>query len=84
MPITDTAYAEVVDLFAHGSGPEAVIRFRPSSISQARASYLLERNRTNSLAPDEVAELERLGQLEHVMQLVKARARSLVEPASSP
>jgi len=81
MPITDTAYAEMVDLFAHGSGPEAVIRFTPSSISQARASYLLERNQTNSLAPDEVAELEQLG---HVMQLVKARARSLVEPASSP
>ncbi len=68
-----------MDLFARGTGPEAVIRFTPSPKAQERARYLLDRNRQNFLLPDEASELERLGHLEHVMQLVKARARSIAD-----
>jgi len=84
MQVIETAYDEIVDLFARGSGPEAVIRFSPSEKAQQRARYLLQRNRENTLTPDESAELERLGQLEHVMQLVKARARLIAETNDKP
>ena len=49
--------------------------FRPSVESQERVRYLLERNEGGELTDDEAAELERFGELEHLMQLVKARAQ---------
>lgn len=39
-----------------------------------KASYLLERNRSGVLTGEEANELEQLGQIEHLFQLVKARA----------
>jgi hypothetical protein len=35
---------------------------------------LLGRHKAGELTPQEVAELERFGELEHLMQLIKARA----------
>jgi hypothetical protein len=75
MEVIETAYDEIVDLFARGSSPRDIIQFHPSDKAQARARFLLDRNQRGELTADEAAELERLGQLEHVMQLVKARAR---------
>jgi hypothetical protein len=37
---------------------------------------------TGQLTADQAAELERLGELEHLMQLVKARARIYAEGTS--
>jgi len=84
MSTVERAYDEIIDLFARGSSPADIVRFRPSSESQARASYLLERNRLGTLTGDEAAELDRLGQMEHVMQLVKARARSFESESPTP
>jgi len=75
MQVVETAYDEIVDLFARGSSPNEILQFRPSPAAQQRASYLLERRKNGILTDDEADELERLGQLEHFMQLVKARAR---------
>ncbi len=75
MQAIEKAYDEIVDLFARGSRPTEILQFRPSQTAQQRASYLLDRNRAGQLTEDEAAELEQLGQLEHLMQLVKARAR---------
>jgi len=79
MPTIEKAYDEIVELFARGSGPAEVLRFHPSLAAQDRARYLLEQNGTGELTEDEAAELERLGQLEHLVQLVKARARLHIE-----
>ena len=79
MPTIERAYDEIVELFARGSGPAEVLRFRPSHDARQRALYLLERNKTGELTEDEAGELERLGQLEHLVQLVKARARFHVQ-----
>lgn len=73
--IIEKAYEEIVELLAAGTTSEALIAFRPSIRSQDRASYLLDRNRASQLSQDEQSELDRLGQLEQVMQLIKARAR---------
>ena len=82
MQTIEKAYDEIVDLFARGSGPAEVLGFHPSLAAQERARYLLEHNERGDLTDDEAAELERLGQLEHLVQLVKARARLHAEMQS--
>ncbi len=79
MQIPERAYDEMIDLFARGSGAQDVLGFRPSASAQNRARYLLEQNRLGQLTPEEAAELEKLGEIEHLMQLVKARARLYTE-----
>jgi len=74
MSVPQKSYDEIVDLFARTSSAE-VLAFRPSAESQERVRYLLERNESRDLTEDETAELERFGELEHLMQLVKARAQ---------
>jgi hypothetical protein len=75
MQTIERAYDEIVELFARGSSPAEVLRFHPSPTAQKRARYLLGRNKTGELTDDEADELERLGHLEQIVQLVKARAR---------
>ena len=82
MQVAERAYDEIVDLFARGTPPEEIVRFRPSRKAQNRARDLLARNKTGELTPNEVEELNRLGDLEHLMQLVKARARLYLERTS--
>ncbi len=74
MSVPQKSYDEIVDLFARTSSAE-VLAFRPSADSQERVRYLLARNESGELTQDEAAELERFGELEHLMQLVKARAQ---------
>jgi hypothetical protein len=52
-----------------------ILAFRPSAESQERVRYLSEQNESGELTEDEAAELERFGELEHLMQRVKARAQ---------
>ena len=82
MEIAEKAYNEIVDLFARGSSSNEILTFRPSEHAQERARYLLARNRSGELTADEVAELHQLGELEHLMQVVKARARVYAEAKS--
>ncbi len=79
MAVAQKSYDEVVDLFARGSSSAEVLAFRPSTETQERVRYLLARNKTGELTAEETAELERFGELEHLMQLVKARAISFAE-----
>jgi hypothetical protein len=69
------AYADIIDLFASGSSPETIVNFKPSGESQQRVRELLQKSKTNSLTTEEEAELDDYGHLEHLMRLVKARAR---------
>jgi hypothetical protein len=73
------AYDEIVDLFARGGPSAKILAFRPSRKAQERVRYLLERNKTGELTEEESSELDRFGQLEHLMQLVKARAHLYAE-----
>jgi hypothetical protein len=76
------AYDEIVDLFARGAPSADILAFRPSKEAQERVRYLLARNKTGELTAYEVAELNRFAELEHLMQLVKARAHLYVEGRS--
>jgi hypothetical protein len=79
MGVAQKSYDEIVDLFARGSTSAEVLAFRPSAETQERIRYLLYKNQSEQLTPDEVLELERLGEIEHLMQLVKARANLYVK-----
>ena len=82
MTVAEKAYDEMVDLFARGSEPEAILSFRPSAKAQRRVRYLLAQSQSGQLTAEENAELERLGEIEHLMQLVKARARLYLDQPS--
>jgi len=81
MEAVQKSYDEIVDLFARGTTPTKILAFRPSEAVRERVQYLLARNKTGELTTEEAAELERFGELEHLMQLVKARAQLYVEPS---
>lgn len=60
-----------------GSAPtlEEIAAYRLPEALQARAHELLEKNRSGSLSDDERAEMEEFRQLDHILTLVKAKAR---------
>ena len=73
------SYDEFIDFLARGASSAEVLAFRPSDETQDRVRFLLDRNAADELTEDEAAELEVLGELEHVMQLVKVRAREYLK-----
>ena len=79
LPVERKSYDEIVDLFARGASSAEVLAFRPSQEAQDRVRVLLERNAAEELTEDEAAELERYGEIEHLMQLVKARAQEYLK-----
>jgi hypothetical protein len=79
LPVEQKSYDEIVDLFARGASSAEVLAFRPSTETQERVRDLLERNAADELTDDEAAELERFGELENLMQLIKARAQEYLK-----
>jgi hypothetical protein len=69
------AYDEFVDFIAAGSTPQAVIDFRPSEETKAHVAELIRRQKSDSISPDETAELNHYIYIEHIIRLAKARAR---------
>lgn len=76
MTTTEKAYDEIVNLFARGTTPQQILQFHPSQQSQARVRELLGKLKAGEITEAESDELERLGDFEHMMQLIKARARA--------
>jgi hypothetical protein len=77
--MTDTpvrTIKEVVTDFL-GSAPtlEELAAYRLPPDLQDRAHQLLDRNRAGTLTPDERNEINEFSQIDHLMTLVKAKAR---------
>jgi hypothetical protein len=72
---TNRAYEEVIDFIAAGTSPDNLVAFRPSEEARRRVAYLIEREKSATLTPDERSELDHYTQLEHLMRLAKSRAR---------
>ncbi|BAZ03038.1 hypothetical protein NIES37_70510 (plasmid) [Tolypothrix tenuis PCC 7101] len=68
-------YLEVLDFLIKRPTPEEIVGFKVSPHTQMRLQTLLEKNRSGSLTQIEIAELDVYEQLEHLMILLKARAR---------
>jgi hypothetical protein len=73
-PVSIKAYMEAIDFLTQDPTPEMMARFHFSEDVEARIHELLEKNRDDRLSMAEEVELERLGQLEEQLQLVKAKA----------
>jgi hypothetical protein len=71
------AYAEVLDFLLNRPTPQDIVAFKVSPAAQERLGELLAKNRLGELSETEVAELDLYEQLEHLMILLKAKARAL-------
>jgi len=69
-------YEEIVDFIAGGSTPEDVAAWTPSQEARDRVADLIEAEKAGTLSPDDLAELNHFMELEHLMRLAKARART--------
>ena len=69
------AYEEVIDLIAAGPTPSALLDFHPSEEAKRRVSKLIEQEKDGTITAEEKSELDHYMQLEHIMRLVKIRAR---------
>src|SRR5262245_20150426 len=70
------AFAEVLDFLLNRPTPEGIVAFKVSPAAQARIRALLDKNREATLNTTEAAELDLYEQLEHLMMLLKAKARA--------
>ena len=78
MDVASPVYLEIIDFIAAGTTPEAVVDFRPSPEAQQRLAALIEREKADSLSPEEKAELDHFMELEHILRMAKARARQIL------
>jgi hypothetical protein len=72
------AYEELVDFIAAGTTTQSVAQFHASAETRARAEELVHKEKTSGLPPEEAAELNDYLQLEHLMRMAKARARTVM------
>ncbi len=73
------AYEEIIDFIAAGTNPMDVAKFEASDLTKSRVADLLEREKTAGLTTDETAELNHFLEMEHLMRLLKARARQRLD-----
>jgi hypothetical protein len=78
MNTTTKAYEELIDFIAAGSKPDDVIAYEPSPATKNRVADLIHKEKTDGLTSEEKSELDNYMQLEHIMRLAKARARTYV------
>ncbi len=73
-PIISKAYEALIDFITAGSTPSSIINFQPSAQVKERVLDLIDREKNQSLSPEEKQELDNYMILEHLIRLAKARA----------
>ncbi|MBI3363238.1 MAG: hypothetical protein HY023_19220 [Chloroflexi bacterium] len=81
-PLESRVFGEILDFLSRGATPEQIVAFRSSEAQRARVRELLERNSIKTLSEGEEAELDLYERLEHLMIMLKARARRNLPSAS--
>ena len=71
-----TAYEDVIEFLAHGMTPHELVAFKPSAEVSDRFEWLIHKEKSEGLLPDEREELDRAMEVERVLSLAKARARA--------
>ena len=82
-PLSIRAYAQVLDFLATAPTPDEMIEFRPSPAIQTEIKRLLNKSKAEPLSPDEENELDRIGDLEHILIALKARARQQLDQSEA-
>lgn len=70
---------EIINILAQA--PD-ILEFKPSEQATERVWNLISREKEGTLTDDERNELDHYAQVEHIMRLVKARARKRLKQAS--
>lgn len=65
----------ITDFLSSAPSLEEIAAYRLPDELQTRAHNLLEKNREGKLSAEERAEMEEFRQIDHLMTLVKAKAR---------
>jgi hypothetical protein len=73
--VTYSIFDELANLMVSVPKPEQIISFQPSAELQSRLEDLLDKKREEGLTEAEHYELEQFILVEHLMRLVKFRAR---------
>jgi len=73
---------EIIDFLARGPSPTALLAYKVSPKMQARLEELLDINREQGLTPQGQAELDTYQQVNHLLILLKARARIALASAN--
>jgi len=76
------AYSEVLGLLAAAPTPAGILTFRLSPGVQNDTRRLLGKHKDGSTTPEEESELDRIGDLEHILIALKARARQQLDQVS--
>jgi hypothetical protein len=61
---TNPVYLEIIDFFASGTTPQAVVDFQPSPAAQHRALELLDLAKEDRLTPEQESELKHFTELD--------------------
>lgn len=69
---------EMIDFLVQAPSYTQIIEFKVSPEAQERLEELLDINREDTLSPQEEAELDAYQQVDHMMILLKARARKAI------
>ena len=80
-PPDHPVFAEMIDFLASGPTPAQIVAFKLSPAAQARLETLLDTHREEGLTAEEMAELEVYAQVNHLLLLLKARARRVAPHA---
>jgi hypothetical protein len=72
-------FDEMIDFLASGPTPQQLIEYKASPPVQARLEELLDKNREEGLTEAETAEMDTFRQVNHVMILLKTRARRALQ-----
>lgn len=70
------AYEETVAFLAGGMTPQELVAFKPSTGASERLEWLVRKEKTEGLLPEEKEELDRSMEIERVLSLAKAKARA--------
>ncbi len=74
-PLSIRAFAQVLEFLATAPTPAEILTFRPTPALQTQINRLLSKNKAGTLTADEESELDRIGDLEHILIALKARSR---------
>jgi hypothetical protein len=80
-PAVQTA-SEIIDFLATGPSPGEVMAYHVSDRAQERMRRLLTISEAGLTSEEEQAELDEIGQIEHIMILLKAQAQEKLTKAN--
>ncbi len=78
-PLSTRAYAQALEFLLNAPRPTEVLSFHPSPAIQNEVNRLLDKHKRDELTPEEERELDRIGDLEHILLALKARARQQLD-----